>query len=57
LPDPVGKAPEVAISPAYDLSSTMFLPIMENGEGGFAAPGWGVSFFEGTGSRSMQADA
>jgi len=47
----------MGISPAYDLSSAMFLPIMENREGGFAVPGWGESFFEGTGSRSMQADA
>ncbi len=47
LPEPVGKAPEVVISPAYDLSSVLFLPIMENGEGGFAAPGWGRVVFRG----------
>ncbi len=57
LPNPVGKAQEAAISATYDLSSAMFLPIMENRERGFAVPGWGESFFEGTGSRSKQADA
>ena len=43
-PNPVGRAQEVAISAAYDLSSAMFLPIMENRERGFAVPG-GASRF------------
>ena len=45
------------ISARYDLSSALILPIMEIKERGFAVPGWGEWFFEGTGSRSMRVDA
>jgi hypothetical protein len=53
----LGKRKGVTISARYDLSSALILPIMEIRKRGFAVPGWGESFFEGTGSRSMRADA
>jgi hypothetical protein len=45
------------ISSGYDLPSALNLPIMENGKRSFNLPGRDESFFEGTGSRSIQADA